>query len=119
MEKKLVLIVDDDYTVTSMLRRLFLLEGFNVQTARDGEEGLECAKARQPDLVLLDYNLPGRDGVEVLRDLKRLYADIKIIMITGTDDETLQNKAVQAGADFLSKPLAVHELRARAQDLTH
>jgi DNA-binding response OmpR family regulator len=64
--KKLVLIVDDDYAITSMLRRLFVLEGFNVQTAKDGEEGLECARKEHPDLVLLDYNLPGRNGLEVL-----------------------------------------------------
>lgn len=117
MDKKLVLIVDDDYAVTSMLRRLFVLEGFSVQTAKDGDEAIGCARRQKPDLVLLDYNLPGRNGLEVLVELKRLYADIKIIMITGTDDETLEARAMQAGADFLSKPLAVHELRARAHDL--
>jgi DNA-binding response OmpR family regulator len=117
VDKHLVLIVDDDYAITSMLRRLFSLEGFRVQTASNGDEALECARKQKPDLVLLDYNLPTRNGLEVLRDLKNLYAEIKVIITTGTDDETLEHEARRSGADFLSKPLAVHELKARAHDL--
>jgi two-component system, OmpR family, response regulator MprA len=65
VNKKSVLIVDDDYAVTSMLRRLFVLEGFTVQTAKDGEAGLEVVRKQKPDLILLDYNLPGCNGLDV------------------------------------------------------
>lgn len=117
--KSQVLIVDDDYSVRSMLSRLFTFEGFVVQVAVDGAEALTYMKAHCPDLVLLDYNLPGDNGLKVLDNLRGRCPKTRVIVITGTDDPEVETGARRAGAEFLSKPLAVNELLSRAKSLTN
>jgi DNA-binding response OmpR family regulator len=118
MEDTHILIVDDDHAVLTLLRRLFRLEGFSVHAVSDGAEALEYAKTRAPNLVLLDYNLPGHTGLEVLLELRTLYPDLKIIFISGSGDVQLEGRARAAGAtDFFNKPFNIAELAARTHQL--
>jgi DNA-binding response OmpR family regulator len=107
---KTVLIVDDDFSTRRMYQRLLALEGYKTLTAQDGDEALECARRQKPDLVLLDYNLPGRNGLEVLADLKTLHHDLRFILVTASDDEGLETRTRRAGACFFGKPFAVQPL---------
>lgn len=93
-----------------MLARLFHFEGFTVLTAQNGEEALECFKQKRPDVVLVDFNLPDKNGLEVLKDLKALDAALHIFVMTGTHDERLPDKVRENGGTFVSKPMMVTEL---------
>jgi DNA-binding response OmpR family regulator len=104
MTTRHVLIVDDDSVVRTMLERLLRLEGFQVSVANDGDEALKQCETQSPDLVLLDYNLPGRNGLEVLRELRRRCPKLKVIMLSGTGDLTVEERAVSLGANYLPKP---------------
>jgi DNA-binding response OmpR family regulator len=112
-----VLIVDDDRGVRTMLSRLFVFEGYEVAAAHDGDEGLILIKDRCPDLLLLDYNLPGRNGLELLDSWKKICPSLKTILITGTDEPELEARAREAGASFMNKPLFLPDVLARARAL--
>ena len=100
-----ILVVDDDPDVRDIMRRFLSREGFDVVTAKDGEEGLALAREIGPALVILDVLMPKRDGWSVLRELKATpaLADIPIVMLTITDEK---NKGYALGAsEFLNKPI--------------
>jgi DNA-binding response OmpR family regulator len=107
---KTVLIVDDDFATRQMFMRLLRLEGFKTLGARDGAEALECARKQKPDLILLDYNLPRRNGLEVLADLAALHHDLRFMLVTASDEEGLESRAREAGALFFAKPFDVQRL---------
>lgn len=112
-----VLVVDDDPKLTDMLRRALALEGFEVGTALSGQEALERALARWPDVVVLDWMLPGMDGLEVCRRLRRS-GDVPILMLTARDAVEDRVLGLESGADdYLVKPFALEELVARVRAL--
>jgi two-component system, OmpR family, response regulator len=114
---KLLLIEDDPRVVRFVLRGLEA-EGFAVDVAKDGEEGLELCRSHEYDVVLLDRMLPGMDGMEVCDSLRRERRPCVILMLTAKD--SLQNKVegLHAGADdYLTKPFAFDELLARLHAL--
>ena len=100
-----VLIIDDEAEIRESLQTLLEIEGYDVETAADGEDGLARLSDRSFDLVLLDLALPGRSGVEILPEIRSLDPQLSIIMITayGTVEDAV--RAMQAGAaNFLQKP---------------
>jgi two-component system response regulator MprA len=108
-----VLLIDDDVKLTPLLERGLAYEGFEVQTAGDGEAGLTLAASSRPHVVLLDIAMPGLDGFEVCRRL-RLVHDAPIIMLTARDEVQDKVTALDLGADdYVSKPFAFVELIAR------
>jgi CheY-like chemotaxis protein len=112
-----VLIVDDDLGARKMLSRLFVFEGYQVEAANDGTEAEAFLANECPDLLLLDYNLPGKNGLELLHLWKQTCPGLKVIFITGTHDPALETSVKAAGADFLNKPLFLPDVLARARDL--
>jgi DNA-binding response OmpR family regulator len=116
-----ILIVDDESQNVEVLRRLMTRLGYDVLTASDGESALESVVRDRPDLVLLDVNMPGIDGVEVCRRLKadpatRLIPVVLITTLTASEDRV---RGIDAGADdFLAKPPVIAELEARVRSLT-
>ena len=109
-----VLVVDDDPSLLRMLRRGFILAGYAVLAAEDGEDALRLARDEDPDVVVLDVMLPELDGLEVARRLRSASRELPILMLTarGRLDEKLAG--FQSGADdYLSKPFAFEELLAR------
>ena len=113
-----VLVVDDDESVTNMLRRALSFEGYTVTTARDGEEALRRALEWAPDLVVLDVMLPGLDGVEVCRRLRAGDPRVAILMLTAKDAVADEIVGLDAGADdYLVKPFSLEVLSARIRVL--
>jgi DNA-binding response OmpR family regulator len=110
-----VLVVEDDATVSEVVTRYLEREGFEVETTADGQDALERASARPPDLVVLDIMLPGIDGLEVCRRL-RARAPVPVIMLTARGDEEDRVVGLELGADdYVSKPFSPRELTARVK----
>lgn len=103
---KRVLVVDDEPGVRGVLSRLLARGGWEVRTASDGVEARNAIESERPDLVLLDMNMPNRDGLEVLGDIMELDAGIPVIMVTGEGDSARARLAMERGArDYVSKPM--------------
>lgn len=112
-----ILVIDDDPRLGAMLRRSLGLAGHQVQVAGDGEAGLKAALAEDPDLVILDWMLPGMDGLSVCRRL-RAASDVPILMLTAKDAVENRVAGLKTGADdYLVKPFALEELQARVEAL--
>jgi two-component system response regulator MprA len=115
--KERILIIEDDEAILKVLRRVLSYEGYQVDTALDGVSGLTLAREGQPDLILLDWMLPGMDGLEVCQRLRNT-ATTPILMLTAKD--TIQDRVhgLDAGADdYLVKPFELDELLARVRAL--
>jgi DNA-binding response OmpR family regulator len=113
-----ILVVDDDQSVTSVLKRGLSYEGFTVDTAPSGPEALALARERYPDLVILDIMMPGMDGLEVLRRMRAADAQLPILMLTARDTSADQIAGLQRGADdYVVKPFTFDVLLARVQAL--
>lgn len=112
-----ILIADDDHKIIDMLRRTLVYEGYDVLTAVDGPEALAQAQSHQPDLVVLDWMMPGLSGLEVARRL-RAADKTPILMLTARDAIEDRVEGLDVGADdYLVKPFAPAELLARIRAL--
>ncbi len=113
-----VLVVDDDPSLTSVLKRGLAYEGFSVDTAASGEDALALARERLPDLVILDIMMPGLDGLEVLRRLRAADPRLPILMLTAKDAPADQVQGLTEGADdYVVKPFTFEVLVARIRAL--
>ncbi len=120
----LILIVDDEETILELISFTLLKEGFQVEMAMDGNEALQKAENLRPDLVVLDWMLPGMDGLEVCRKIRRneTIADLPVIMLTARGEEVDKIIGLELGADdYVTKPFSPRELvaRIRAQLRSH
>lgn len=112
-----ILIIEDDEAILKFLRRGLAYEGYQVDTAKDGETGLALARDNPPDLVVLDWMLPGLDGLEVCRRL-RAGGPVPILMLTAKDNVSDRVLGLDAGADdYMVKPFSLDELLARIRAL--
>ncbi|MEO7118281.1 MAG: response regulator transcription factor [Candidatus Limnocylindrales bacterium] len=110
-----ILVVDDEPKIVQLARDYLEFAGFAVVSAADGPSAVETARRRQPDLIVLDIGLPGLDGLEVTRELRRDSA-IPIVMLTARDDELEKLLGLELGADdYLTKPFSPRELVARVK----
>jgi DNA-binding response OmpR family regulator len=108
-----VLIVEDDTQMAVSTQALLERESFEVTVCSDAESGLDAARTMPADLVVLDVNLPGMDGVEACRQL-RTFSDAYVVMLTGLGSETDRLIGLSVGADdYMTKPYAPRELIAR------
>jgi DNA-binding response OmpR family regulator len=115
MEKKVahVLVVDDDPFICDVIKNTLEGEDFEVSLAGDGPAALTGLKEKNPDLVLLDIKLPGIDGYEVLRDIRKT-SKIPVIMLTGIQEPESVAQSLDLGADdYIMKPFRNRELVAR------
>ncbi|CAH1206676.1 MULTISPECIES: response regulator transcription factor [Paenibacillus] len=113
-----ILIVDDDEKIVSMLRRGLAFEGYEVQTASNGAEGLNKLMDKEPDVVVLDVMMPQIDGFEVCRRLRAAGSKVPILMLTAKDEVQSRVTGLDTGADdYLVKPFALEELLARVRAL--
>jgi DNA-binding response OmpR family regulator len=114
---KKILLVDDEPTLVATVKYNLEREGYQVVTAGDGESGLSLARTERPDLVILDLMLPGLDGFEVCRILRREMT-APILMLTAKTDEVDKVVGLELGADdYVTKPFSMRELLARVRAL--
>ncbi|OFV85441.1 MAG: DNA-binding response regulator [Acidobacteria bacterium RBG_16_64_8] len=112
-----ILVIEDEDRILQFLRRGLTYEGYRVETAADGPSGLALARENAPDLVILDWMLPGLDGLEVCRRL-RAAGDVPILMLTAKEAVSDRVEGLDAGADdYLVKPFEFDELLARIRAL--
>lgn len=112
---ELILVVDDEPKIVKLARDYLARGGFQVLTAADGTTALAQARHQRPDLVVLDLNLPGMDGLDVCRALRR-ESDVPIIMLTARMDEADRLIGLELGADdYITKPFSPRELVARVR----
>jgi DNA-binding response OmpR family regulator len=112
---KTVLVVDDEPKIVEVVGDYLRRAGFAVTTAADGHAAVATARARPPDLVVLDLGLPGMDGLDVARELRDA-TPVPIIMLTARGDETDRVLGLELGADdYLVKPFSPRELLARVR----
>ena len=108
-----ILVVDDEPRIVELARDYLEHAGFRVITASDGPTALDSARRDRPDLVVLDLGLPGLDGLDVTRELRR-DGSMPIVMVTARDDEVDKLLGLELGADdYLTKPFSPRELVAR------
>ncbi|MDQ3698164.1 MAG: response regulator transcription factor [Gemmatimonadota bacterium] len=113
-----VLVVEDDDDLLSVLERILAAEGYRVRTALDGEAGLTIALDADPDLVIADIGLPGRDGMAMTRELRRRGFRAPVLMLTARSAVSDRVSGLDAGADdYLPKPFEMTELVARVKAL--
>lgn len=111
-----ILVVDDEQPIADILKFNLEKEGYDVICAFDGLTAVELALAKRPDLMLLDLMLPGKDGMDVCRDVRSAQLDIPIIMLTAKDGEIDKVLGLELGADdYVTKPFSTRELLARVK----
>jgi two-component system response regulator (stage 0 sporulation protein F) len=106
-----ILVVDDDVEVANFLCTFLKRLGLDSEKANSGEEALEALNRYKPEWAFLDIKMPDMDGLELLKKMKEIDANIKAIMITGKDDAEVQNEARLLGAsDYIVKPMDLEEM---------
>lgn len=107
-----VLVVDDQFGIRVLLQEVLQREGYQIFQAPNGQTALEIVKREQPDLILLDMKIPGMDGLEILRNVRKLEFDTKVIMMTAYGELDLIQEAMDMGAlAHFTKPFDIDELR--------
>ncbi|MDD3364592.1 MAG: response regulator transcription factor [Syntrophomonas sp.] len=111
-----ILVVDDEEALVRLITYNLNKEGFATVAAYDGNEAWRLVEQEHPDLIILDLMLPGKDGLEICRDLRREKIMTPIIMLTARDDEIDRVLGLELGADdYVTKPFSVRELTARVK----
>lgn len=114
-----ILVCEDDENLAAVIKKRLAVSGFNVDTARDGEEGLMMIDAEQYDLVISDVMMPRMDGRELLRAVRRKKLNLPVLLLTAMDKTEDVVSGLDAGADdYMVKPFEFSELLARIRLLT-
>ncbi len=108
--RKKILVVDDEESIHLLYREELEEEGYEVISAMTGEEGLKLFQEEKPDLVILDINMPGMDGIEVLRQMKQMSPDVPVIL-SSAYPEYKQDLASWASDDYIVKSFNLDELK--------
>jgi DNA-binding response OmpR family regulator len=112
-----ILVVEDELKIARLVRDYLEHAGFQVTVTGDGESALSSARGSRPDLVILDLGLPGRDGLDVAREIRRS-SNVPIVMLTARGDETDRVAGLELGADdYVVKPFSPKELVARVRSV--
>ncbi len=113
-----ILVIEDNHRLNSSLASSLTHEGYSVDSAYDGQEGQDLAEITAYDLIILDILLPGKDGLEVCRELRRRRIHTPILLLTARDSIDDRVRGLDCGADdYLVKPFAMRELLARLRAL--
>ncbi|QKS72784.1 response regulator [Paenalkalicoccus suaedae] len=112
-----LLVVDDQFGIRVLLKEVFQKDGYETFDASNGKTALEIIEQERPNLVLLDMKIPGMDGLEILREMRRQKLDVDVIMMTAYGELEMINEAKSLGAmAHFSKPFDIDEVRTRIRD---
>lgn len=116
-----VLVIDDQPGIRRLLIEVLKEEGYQVVTASNGYDGLQAAQVANPQLILMDMKMPGMDGIETLKELKKIGQGDRVIMMTAYGELDLVNQAKEIGAyDYITKPFDIIALCKTIQEImTH
>lgn len=115
---KTILIVDDQAGIRILLNEVFKKEGLRTLMAANGKEAFQQMEAHQPEIVLLDMRIPGMDGMEILKRLKEMQHNVKVIMMTAYGELDLIEESFHNGAaSYFTKPFDVFEVRDAVMQL--
>src|SRR5579884_3275757 len=111
-----ILVIEDDDRVQRALRRLFNPEGYDVQSATDGQAGVDSVRSQAPTAVVLDLRLPKMSGRDVCREIKQISPDVPVIILSAASDVIDKVSLLELGADdYVTKPFSPKELLARVR----
>ena len=117
--QKTILIVDDEIDILAQLNTFLKMEGYNVMSASNGIEGLSMFKKQRPSICILDYKMPGMDGLQLLREIKSLEPKTEVLLISGNADMRVAVQAMKEHAfDFLPKPVDLDDLTDRLEQVS-
>ena len=118
MGKKL-LIVDDQFGIRVLLNEVFEKDGYETMQASNGKQALKLVKDKEPDIILLDMKIPGMDGLEILREIKKMDVKSDVIMMTAYGELEMINEAMRLGAlTHFAKPFDIDEVRDNVRKFT-
>ena len=111
--KKKILVIDDEQAICKMLEKFLSRKGYKAITALSGEEGIKKLKQEKPQVVLLDIKMPGIDGIETLKGIRKIDKKVGVIMITVIKEDEVGRKCMQLGAyDYITKPFSLDYLKS-------
>lgn len=111
MEKERILVVDDEIEACRTLKDFMVFKGYEVQTAQNGEEAIDKVKSFKPHIVLLDIIMPGMNGIEVLKEIKKIAPGTGVIMVSAVGEEETAQETLELGAyDYILKPFDLNYL---------
>ncbi len=117
MDKKKILIIDDEKDIGWLFSKILKEEGYQVLISLSGIDGISTIKKENPDLVILDLRLPGMDGIETLKEIRRFDKDLLVIVLTGFETVQSAIEAMKLGAyDYLSKPVNIEKIKTTIKD---
>lgn len=115
-----ILVVDDQVGVRRLMLEIFKSEGYTVHTAANGQEALAMLDEYQPGLILLDMKMPGMNGLETLREIKRLRPEQAVIMMTAYEELEVVAEAIKLGVkEYVTKPCDINELKLLVAEALH
>lgn len=115
MDSKKILVVDDEFQITRVLKRSLQAHRYDVRSASDGESAIEMFHDFHPDLVITDLQMPAMNGIELCREIRKI-SEIPIIVLSVKGEEKTKVEALDAGADdYITKPFGMDELLARVR----
>ena len=116
-----ILIIDDEAPILSMLKKMLERNGYETELAKNGVDGVELFKKCQPDLVITDIIMPEKEGLETIREMKKIKSDLKIIAMSGGGKVSSENYLKIAGifgaSKMLTKPFTVKEMLSAVEEL--
>ena len=114
MRKPRLLLVDDEIPFVANLLKLLSRRGYEVSAVHDGDSALRVVQEREFDVVILDQNMPGKDGITVLRELKKKQPHLEVVILTGYGSVDMALKGFELGIyDYTSKPIQLGDLEAK------
>ncbi len=113
-----ILVADDDADITGLLQKVLKGEGYDVVAVNDGDAAVAAHEREKPDLMILDWAMPGKDGLQVCREVRQKDGRVLLLMLTGQKTEQKKVAGLVGGADdYITKPFGQKELLARIRSL--
>lgn len=117
-EKGKIVVADDDHDITGLLEKILGAEGYDVVAVNDGDAAVQAHAREKPDLMVLDWSMPGKDGLQVCEEIRKTDDRVLLLLLTGQKTEQKKVAGLAGGADdYITKPFGQKEFLARVRSL--